>query len=265
MDAWLGSQRSREVTGYLRLSASYRFSLMVPHAHHTMAGRSHIIHTVGPVYSSKDKAEKAELLESCYKTSLEVAIENDIRHIVCWLSTFCVTPLRLRELLSRHSLRFLLASTHTPLLTRHALLLTRPGHSLNRRKGARWVGFWSCSKGVSYMEPVCLSSWNGWFSWSGATRIRKSMSGCIVSGSSFSNAQAIYNHRELIPEYFPLEEKPLPAVPTSVEPTSAEPTFVEPTPAEPTSVELISVKLTPAEPASVEPTSVEPVSVEPNA
>jgi len=42
---------------------------------------SHIIHTVGPVYSSKDKEEKAELLESSYRTSLEVAVENDIRHI----------------------------------------------------------------------------------------------------------------------------------------------------------------------------------------
>ena len=45
--------------------------------------RSHIIHTVGPIYSSRDKEEKAELLESSYRTSLEVAVENEIRHIVC--------------------------------------------------------------------------------------------------------------------------------------------------------------------------------------
>ncbi|KIM39737.1 hypothetical protein M413DRAFT_28931 [Hebeloma cylindrosporum] len=42
---------------------------------------SHIIHTVGPIYSSRDKAEKAELLESSYRTSLELAVENGIRHI----------------------------------------------------------------------------------------------------------------------------------------------------------------------------------------
>ncbi|KAF9007614.1 A1pp-domain-containing protein [Cyathus striatus] len=41
----------------------------------------HIIHTVGPVYSSSDVEEKARLLASCYKTSLEVAIENSLRHI----------------------------------------------------------------------------------------------------------------------------------------------------------------------------------------
>ncbi|KAF9466492.1 hypothetical protein BDZ94DRAFT_1251037 [Collybia nuda] len=41
----------------------------------------HVIHTVGPVYSLSDVEEKAQQLASCYKTSLEVAVENDARHI----------------------------------------------------------------------------------------------------------------------------------------------------------------------------------------
>jgi O-acetyl-ADP-ribose deacetylase (regulator of RNase III) len=41
----------------------------------------HVIHTVGPIYSEKFKEEKAEQLASCYRTSLEVAAENEIRHI----------------------------------------------------------------------------------------------------------------------------------------------------------------------------------------
>ncbi|KAH9481571.1 ADP-ribose glycohydrolase MACROD1 [Psilocybe cubensis] len=41
----------------------------------------HIIHTVGPVYSSKFVEERAEQLESCYKTSLQLAVENGLKHI----------------------------------------------------------------------------------------------------------------------------------------------------------------------------------------
>ncbi|PPR00889.1 hypothetical protein CVT24_000374 [Panaeolus cyanescens] len=41
----------------------------------------HIIHTVGPVYSNFDKAEKHRQLESAYKTSLQVAVENEVRHV----------------------------------------------------------------------------------------------------------------------------------------------------------------------------------------
>ena len=134
---------------------------------------------------------------------------------------FCVPPLRLLELLARHSLRYPLASTHTQLLMRPALLLTRLDRFSNRRTGARWVGFWYCSKGASYVELVCLSSWKGWYSWSGATKIRESMSKCIVLGSGFLTAQAIYNHRELIPEYFPPGEEPQPA--EQSEPVSTEP------------------------------------------
>ncbi|KAF7979134.1 hypothetical protein HWV62_43365 [Athelia sp. TMB] len=41
----------------------------------------HIIHTVGPVYSSSDKENRAGQLASCYKTSLQVAIANSLKHI----------------------------------------------------------------------------------------------------------------------------------------------------------------------------------------
>jgi len=44
----------------------------------------HIIHTVGPIFKSKnkeEKLEKAEQLGSAYRTSLGLAIENSIRHV----------------------------------------------------------------------------------------------------------------------------------------------------------------------------------------
>ncbi|KAF9048649.1 hypothetical protein BJ165DRAFT_1041213 [Panaeolus papilionaceus] len=41
----------------------------------------HIIHTVGPVYTSSDKEEKHRQLESAYHTSLKVAVENEVRHV----------------------------------------------------------------------------------------------------------------------------------------------------------------------------------------
>ena len=42
----------------------------------------HVIHAVGPVYTVRGKEEKATQLTSCYKTSLDLAAENGIRHIV---------------------------------------------------------------------------------------------------------------------------------------------------------------------------------------
>lgn len=42
----------------------------------------HIIHTVGPVYSSSGVDVKAQQLASCYKTSLELAANNSLKHIV---------------------------------------------------------------------------------------------------------------------------------------------------------------------------------------
>lgn len=53
------------------------------YGHPTGTHSRHIIHTVGPVYSQADPEEKAEQLASCYRTSLELAVENRARHIVC--------------------------------------------------------------------------------------------------------------------------------------------------------------------------------------
>ncbi len=41
---------------------------------------SHVIHTVGPVWNGGQRNEQ-ELLESCYRTSLELAVANGIRTI----------------------------------------------------------------------------------------------------------------------------------------------------------------------------------------
>jgi hypothetical protein len=46
----------------------------------------HVIHTVGPIYSSPDVDVKAEQLASCYKRSLEVAAENSLKSIVSYLN-----------------------------------------------------------------------------------------------------------------------------------------------------------------------------------
>ena len=44
--------------------------------------RRYVIHTVGPVYSPDAAEEKARQLASCYRTSMELAVENQVRHIV---------------------------------------------------------------------------------------------------------------------------------------------------------------------------------------
>ncbi|KAI0787428.1 A1pp-domain-containing protein [Fomes fomentarius] len=41
----------------------------------------HIVHTVGPIYSWSKVEEKAAQLGSCYKTSLQLAVENSLKHI----------------------------------------------------------------------------------------------------------------------------------------------------------------------------------------
>ncbi|KAF7330448.1 A1pp-domain-containing protein [Mycena venus] len=41
----------------------------------------HIIHTVGPVYSRSDLETRAQQLQSCYKTSLNLAVEHNLKHI----------------------------------------------------------------------------------------------------------------------------------------------------------------------------------------
>src|SRR5438034_10295732 len=49
----------------------------------TTAGKmpaKHVIHTVGPVYGSGGKG-KAELLAACYRNSLQVAVNNNLKTI----------------------------------------------------------------------------------------------------------------------------------------------------------------------------------------
>ncbi|KAI0784195.1 A1pp-domain-containing protein [Abortiporus biennis] len=41
----------------------------------------YVIHAVGPVYSSHSAEKKAKLLGSCYRTSLELAVEHDAKHV----------------------------------------------------------------------------------------------------------------------------------------------------------------------------------------
>jgi O-acetyl-ADP-ribose deacetylase (regulator of RNase III) len=41
----------------------------------------HVIHTVGPIYFSPDVETKAKQLASCYKTSLQLAVANSLKHI----------------------------------------------------------------------------------------------------------------------------------------------------------------------------------------
>jgi len=40
----------------------------------------HVIHAVGPIYSSRDVETKAAQLRSCYTTSLDIAVKNDLKH-----------------------------------------------------------------------------------------------------------------------------------------------------------------------------------------
>lgn len=61
---------------YLRYSDPTHLNLTLDSAH--------VIHTVGPVYSVDSSSEietKAEQLASCYKTSLQLAVENSLKSI----------------------------------------------------------------------------------------------------------------------------------------------------------------------------------------
>ena len=55
--------------------------------------RKHVIHAVGPIYFSGDVETNAAQLRSCYKTSLEIAVQNDLQHIVRSQCDYTSTPL----------------------------------------------------------------------------------------------------------------------------------------------------------------------------
>jgi len=41
----------------------------------------HVVHTVGPIYSSSNVELKAQQLASCYRVSLQLAVKNSLKHI----------------------------------------------------------------------------------------------------------------------------------------------------------------------------------------
>lgn len=48
----------------------------------------HILHTVGPVYSASRKSVCEHQLEGCYKSTLQLAIENKLKTVaLCGVST----------------------------------------------------------------------------------------------------------------------------------------------------------------------------------
>ncbi|KAL1694260.1 hypothetical protein GGG16DRAFT_47699 [Schizophyllum commune] len=48
----------------------------------------HIIHTVGPIYHFGEAEKNERLLRSCYRSSLQLAVQNNLRHIAfCSVST----------------------------------------------------------------------------------------------------------------------------------------------------------------------------------
>ncbi|KAJ7022625.1 hypothetical protein C8F04DRAFT_235522 [Mycena alexandri] len=56
-------------TGESKITSAYRLP------------SKHIIHTVGPVYSRSDVENRERQLESCYRTSLNLAVEHNLKHI----------------------------------------------------------------------------------------------------------------------------------------------------------------------------------------
>ena len=76
----------------------------------------HIIHAVGPVYSESRVKEKAEQLASCYKTSLQIAVEHSLKHVVRLIMVaHVIQSTDVHD--TRHSLQFPPESTDIPLRT----------------------------------------------------------------------------------------------------------------------------------------------------
>ena len=59
-----------------------RWLLVKCFLHYRSTDRKHVIHTVGPIYSSGQAANCERLLESSYKVSLQLAVANDCETIV---------------------------------------------------------------------------------------------------------------------------------------------------------------------------------------
>lgn len=69
-----------KITGGHKLPSYVPVHPLIPHTEFVHS--KHIIHTVGPIYSSSDIETKATQLASCYRTSLELAAQNALKHVV---------------------------------------------------------------------------------------------------------------------------------------------------------------------------------------
>jgi len=77
-------------TGYAKITGGYNLPACVfSHESYPLYNQKfinfskHVIYTVGPVYSGGAKDIKAVQLESCYTTSLDLAVEHGVGSIVC--------------------------------------------------------------------------------------------------------------------------------------------------------------------------------------
>ena len=70
------SQKHEEPTGQAKITSAYNLPC------------DYVIHTVGPIVQEKLTKKHCELLESCYRSCLEIAVQNQIKSIAfCCIST----------------------------------------------------------------------------------------------------------------------------------------------------------------------------------
>lgn len=98
-----------------------------------------MIHTVGPIYHSRNQGTGAGQLASCYRKSLEIAVEHDLKSIVCSDISGTYTSSGLtRSWLDRHSLASRRVCTDIRTEKLHRSHWLRSEDSLRLRKGSRY-------------------------------------------------------------------------------------------------------------------------------
>lgn len=58
-----------------------------------------IAHAVGPVYSKRSSQKSEELLRSCYRNTLDMAVENELRTVVRLSNRLCSSSTRVDSVL----------------------------------------------------------------------------------------------------------------------------------------------------------------------